>query len=381
MNQEAIYNFVKKINTAENEKKIADFTAQGLIEITKAKACWIGLANLETNKIGLNRLKGTEVYKQNKSLVNEVKKIRQTILDFYNNVEINDLYDYMEFLSKGNKILKPVIYRNNTLGYIGLVSDDDDFYKNNIAVVNILMEYINSRLEIVSLIYEKERDHKSRMEFLASVSHEFKTPLNSIIGFADLLIENMKGSGEEKYINNIRHSASFLMGLIQNVLDFARSEYKPLELRLEKCRPKKIITDIIWSFDEMRKEKNLTFNYTLSDVTIVADPLRFKQLVYNLISNAIKFSRENGVISIVSYINADKEFVFEIKDSGDGISKKDLDKIFTFFTQVNRNRLKRQQGSGVGLAVCKTIAKAHGGDIYVKSRLRYGSTFWFAIPQ
>ena len=131
----------------------------------------------------------------------------------------------------------------------------------------------------------------------------------------------------------------------------------------------------------MRKEKNLTFNYTLSDVTITADPLRFKQLVYNLISNAIKFSKENGVISIVSYINTNKEFIFEIKDSGDGISKKDLCKIFTFFTQVNRSQLKRQQGSGVGLAVCKKIAKAHGGDIFVKSRLHYGSTFWFVIPQ
>ena len=381
MNKEAIYNFIKKINTAENEKQIADFTNQGLIEVTNAIACWIGLANLETNKIEINRLKGTEAYKKNKILTEEVKKIRQTMSDFYNNVEINELYDYMTFLSKDCRILKPVIYRNNTLGYIGLVSDDNEFYKNNIYTVNILIEYINSRLEIISLEIEKEKNNRTRMEFLASVSHEFKTPLNSIIGFADLLTENLKGTKEEKYINNIYQSSLFLMGLIQNVLDFSRSEYKPLELRLEKCKPKKIINDIIWSFDEMRKEKNLTFNYTLSDVTITADPLRFKQLVYNLISNAIKFSKENGVISIVSYINTNNEFIFEIKDSGDGISKKDLCKIFTFFTQVNRSQLKRQQGSGVGLAVCKTIAKAHGGDIYVKSSLHYGSTFWFCIPQ
>ena len=381
MNKEAIYNFIKKLNTAENEKQIADFTNQGLIEITHAKACWIGLANWGTNKIEISRLKSTEAYKKNKQLAAEIKKIRQTMSDFYNNVEINDLYEYIEFISKENKILKPVIYRNHNLGYIGLIDDKQDFYKNNIETVNILLEYVNSRLEIVSLTHEKEINHKNRMEFLASVSHEFKTPLNSIIGFADLLTENLKGTKQEKYINNIHKSSLFLMSLIQNVLDFSRSEYKPLELRLEKCKPKKIINDIIWSFDEMRKEKNLTFNYTLSDVTITADPLRFKQLVYNLISNAIKFSKENGVISIVSYINTNNEFIFEIKDSGDGISKKDLCKIFTFFTQVNRSQLKRQQGSGVGLAVCKTIAKAHGGDIYVKSRLHYGSTFWFCIPQ
>lgn len=381
MNKEAIYSFVKKINTAKTEKEITDLINQGLLETTQAKAAWIGLANWETNKIEINRIKGTDLYKKDKELIAQLKKIRQIMSDFYNNVEINDLYDYMIFLSKDDKIIKPIIYRNNTLGYIGLVGNDNNFYRDNINTVNILIEYINSKLEIISLIKEREINHKNRMEFLASVSHEFKTPLNSIIGFADLLSENLKGTKHEKHINNVHQSALFLMGLIQNVLDFSRSNYKPLELHLEKCKPKKIISDIIWSFDEMRKEKNLTFNYTLSDVTITADPLRFKQLVYNLISNAIKFSKENGIISIISYLNTNNEFIFEIKDSGDGISKKDLSKIFTFFTQVNRNQLKRQQGSGVGLAVCKTIAKAHKGDIFVKSRLHCGSTFWFCIPQ
>ena len=381
MNKEAIYSFVKKFNTAKTKKEITDLINQGLLETTQAKAAWIGLANWETNKIEINRIKGTDLYKKDKELIAQLKKIRQIMSDFYNNVEINDLYDYMIFLSKDDKIIKPIIYRNNTLGYIGLVGNDKNFYRDNIDTVNILIEYINSKLEIISLIKEREINHKNRMEFLASVSHEFKTPLNSIIGFADLLSENLKGTKHEKHINNVHQSALFLMGLIQNVLDFSRSNYKPLELHLEKCKPKKIISDIIWSFDEMRKEKNLTFNYTLSDVTITADPLRFKQLVYNLISNAIKFSKENGIISIISYLNTNNEFIFEIKDSGDGISKKDLSKIFTFFTQVNRNQLKRQQGSGVGLAVCKTIAKAHKGDIFVKSRLHCGSTFWFCIPQ
>ena len=381
MNKEAIYNFVKKINAATNEKETANFIIQGLLELTKADICWIGLANWETNKIEINKIKTAENCKKNPELVKEIKKIRQTILDFYNNVEIEELYEYMNFVSNDNKIVKPIVYRNNTLGYIGLASYNEDFYKRYISSINILLEYINHKLEILSLWEEKEKNHKSRMEFLASVSHEFKTPLNSIIGFSDLLVEKLKNTDEEKYIKNINKSAEFLMGLIQNVLDFARSEYKPMELKIETFRPKKLINDIIWSFDEMRKEKNLTFNYTLSDVTINADPLRFKQLVYNLISNAIKFSNINSTISIVTYINANKEFIFEIKDNGDGISKKDIGTIFNLFSQVNRSQLKRQQGSGVGLSVCKKITNAHGGDIFVKSRLHYGSTFWFVLPQ
>ena len=171
------------------------------------------------------------------------------------------------------------------------------------------------------------------------------------------------------------------MDLIKNVLDYARSEYSPMELKIEKFRPKKIISDIIWSFDEMRKEKNITFNYTLSDIIISADLIRFKQLVYNLISNALKFSKTNSSISIITYLNRKQEFIFEIKDNGDGISKKDMSKIFNFFTQVNRSQLKRQQGSGVGLALCRKILNAHGGKIFVKSKFHYGSTFWFTIPQ
>ena len=96
--------------------------------------------------------------------------------------------------------------------------------------------------------------------------------------------------------------------------------------------------------------------------------IRFKQLVYNLISNAVKFSKENSTISIVTFVNNKKEFTFEIKDRGDGISKKDQAKIFNFFTQVNRSQLKRQQGSGVGLALCRKIVRSHGGEIFVKSK-------------
>ena len=149
MNKEAIYSFVKKINTAKTEKEITDLINQGLLETTQAKAAWIGLANWETNKIEINRIKGTDLYKKDKELIAQLKKIRQIMSDFYNNVEINDLYDYMIFLSKDDKIIKPIIYRNNTLGYIGLVGNDKNFYRDNSDTVNILIEYINSKLEIM----------------------------------------------------------------------------------------------------------------------------------------------------------------------------------------------------------------------------------------
>ena len=381
MNKKAINKFVKKINTAKTNKELADIINQGFMDITGAQACWTGLINWETNQIQVRKIKSSSDFQKNKKLSSDVKEIRQTAYDYYKNFEIEDLNEYFELTSKKNIILLPLIYRNNSLGYIGMISEDDNFNKKNIETVNIILEYISSRLEIISLYEERKRSGRERIEFLASISHEFKTPLNSIMGFSDLLAENFQGTENEKYLNNISKSSAYLMKLIQNVLDYTKDEYGVMELKPEKFRAKEIIDDIIWSFEEIRKEKNITFNYILSDVIIKADLIRFKQLVYNLISNAVKFSKENSTISIVTFVNNKKEFTFEIKDRGDGISKKDQAKIFNFFTQVNRSQLKRQQGSGVGLALCRKIVRSHGGEIFVKSKLHYGSKFCFTIPQ
>lgn len=381
MNKKAIYKFLKKINTANSNKELADIINQGFMDITGAQACWTGLINWSTNQIEARKIKTSAKFQNNKKLSSNVKEIRQITFDYYKNFEIEDLNEYLELTSKNNIILLPLIYRNNSLGYIGMISEDENFNKKNIETANIILEYISSRLEVISLEEEKKRNGQEKIEFLASISHEFKTPLNSIIGFAELLAEHFQGTENEKYLINITKSSAYLMKLIQNVLDYTKDEYGVMELKPEKFRSKQIIDDIIWSFEEIRKEKNITFNYLLSDVIIKADLIKFKQLVYNLISNAIKFSKENSTISIVTFLNNKQEFSFEIQDTGDGISKKDQAKIFNFFTQVNRSQLKRQQGSGVGLALCRKIVRLHGGEIYVKSKLHYGSKFCFTIPQ
>ena len=145
-------------------------------------------------------------------------------------------------------------------------------------------------------------------------------------------------------------------------------------------RTKELIEDIITGFDDVVKQKNIHISYTITDMEISADEKRLKQVIYNLISNAIKFNKPNGTITIVTYIDEMQNFNFEIKDSGEGIRKNDYDRIFNFFNQINRNQLKRQQGSGIGLALSKMIVEAHNGKIGFHSRLRSGSTFWFKIP-
>lgn len=380
MNKKAIYNFVTKINAVKNLKDMADTINTEFIQLTGAYASWVSLINWNNNQVEVRKILTTERFKQDKNLEKEVKNIKQTISDFYKNFGLEEIYEHLSYMSNTNKILKPIIYRNNILGYVGLISADKKFNKNYITEVEILIEYISARLEIITLYDEKKRNARERTEFLASVSHEFKTPLNAIIGFCDLLSENIENEENLKYLHNISNNSVYLMSLIKNILEYARSDSQPLTIKKERIRTKQLINEILQNFDEIRKEKNITFNYTLSDIIVNADLIRFKQLIYNLISNAIKFSKENSSVSIVTYVNRKKEFVFEIRDKGDGISKKDITKIFNFFTQVNRSELKRQQGSGVGLALCRKILQAHGGEIYVKSKLHQGSTFWFTLP-
>ena len=203
MNKKAINKFVKKINTAKTNKELADIINQGFMDITGAQACWTGLINWETNQIEVRKIKSSTDFQKNKKLSSDVKEIRQTAYDYYKNFEIEDLNEYLELSSKKNIILLPLIYRNNSLGYIGMISEDDNFNKKNIETVNIILEYISSRLEIISLYEERKRSGRERIEFLASISHEFKTPLNSIMGFSDLLAENFQGTENEKYLNNI----------------------------------------------------------------------------------------------------------------------------------------------------------------------------------
>ncbi len=377
-----ICKFLKKINTISTSKELAKFTAFEFLELTSAEASCFCLLSSVTNTIEIKTYAYAQGKKKSSRLVHAIEQISKVGVDMLtNNFENEDIIEYLNSISKDQVIIEPIYYKNTVLGFVALVNKNRNFKKHNALVVESLMEAVNSRIEIISLNDELKRTNQEKVQFLASISHEYKTPLNSIIGFSDMLKSELEGTKSYKYIDNISKSSKFLLSLIQDILDMARSEYKQLELKYETFRPKDVIKDIIYSFDEVIKEKNINFSYTLMDVEITADLKRFKQLIFNLISNALKFNKIGGKIVVVTYVDENKNYIFEIKDSGDGIRKKDYDKIFNFFSQVNRNKLKRQQGSGVGLALCKVITDAHKGNIGFKSRLNNGSTFWFSLPQ
>ncbi|MCM1009349.1 MAG: HAMP domain-containing histidine kinase [Fusobacterium sp.] len=363
LKEKDLYDFLKNLNMKTGLKDalacMTDFLR------SDAEAAWVLLINPKTNKPLLR------VGSKNHARVAQINKL---VLDYFGNgFEQDDIIEFIYSISGGDTVIEPVFFAGNLQGILGVIGQDKDF-------VRLVLECASQKLENFSLKEENERTFKERMEFLASISHEFKTPLNSIIGFSDIMQAKNSDPALAKYIKNISNSSKFLLGLILDVLDLSRSQTKEMELQYERFSPKSVILETLGTLENQIKEKNIEVRYTLMEMYIDADLRRFRQLVLNLISNAVKFNKINGKITIVTYMNEKREFVFEIKDTGDGISKKDCGKIFKFFSQVNQDQLKRQQGSGVGLFLCKTIVDAHKGKIDFKSRLNYGSTFWFTIP-
>lgn len=226
--------------------------------------------------------------------------------------------------------------------------------------------------ENVSLKQEKSQIFEKVKLLMAKVSHEFKTPLNSIMGFTELIKNNSYDKRINEYANIILNCSEHMLTLIQNIIDVSCSKYKPIELSFSIFNTYEPIKDIINEYPTSK------IHSTLINTTIVADYMRFKQLVINLISNAVKFGN-NKPIKIITYIE-NNMFCCEISDRGEGISEDNLNKVFDIFSQVSENKDKRLAGTGIGLALCKNIVESHGGEISVQSNKTDGTTFCFKLP-
>lgn len=371
---------LKKLNSIKQKQELCKTICDGFLKLTNSRVCVCCLFNQDSASVETKKISYSSDYIKKQELSNFIEKINKDCRSFLKKSdEIETVFSYFQPLSGKNLIIVPIVYSKTFLGYLMLKKDDVNFYKDNIHFINIFPEHIALILENISLYQESEKQNRRKIEFLAGISHEFKTPLNSIIGFAEILKVKDADSEDSKYIGNILHSSKHLLALIEDVLDVSKSQYRALELSYTIFSPKDEIVQILFALEKMLKEKNINLNYTLTDIKISADIKRFRQLIYNLVSNAIKFNKQNGKIVIFTYIKDDK-FFLEISDTGDGISKRNYEKIFDFFSQVNRSQLKRQLGSGVGLALCKMITLAHNGEINFKSQLGKGSCFWFNLP-
>ncbi len=223
-----------------------------------------------------------------------------------------------------------------------------------------------------------------KTEFMTSMSHDLRTPLNSIIGFTDLLLEQSYGLLNEDQLGclkDVQDSSQFLLEMINKILDISSIETGEVHLEYKKISLNSLIIQISTSIKPMCLQKNLEFKVESikSDKMINVDPIRFKQILYNLITNAIKYTNRGR---ITLDIKEDKnQWTFNVIDTGIGISKEDQKDIFQGFKRVDSSFVQSVPGMGLGLLLAKRLVNLHGGVISVKSKLRKGTTFSFIIPK
>jgi len=228
--------------------------------------------------------------------------------------------------------------------------------------------------------------NRLKSEFLANMSHELRTPLNAIIGFADLMHQGKVGpvsAEHEEYLGDILTSSRHLLHLINDVLDLAKVESGKMEFRPEPIDLGKLVDGVRDTLRGLAASKRLRVETDVSpDVAAaVVDPVRMKQILYNYLSNAIKFTPAGGHIRLRITPEGPDLFRIDVQDTGVGIAAEHLSKLFVEFQQLDASTAKQYQGTGLGLALTKRIVEAHGGRVDVRSTLGTGSTFSAILPR
>lgn len=224
-----------------------------------------------------------------------------------------------------------------------------------------------------------------KSEFLANMSHELRTPLNSIIGFADLLHSGEVGADSSSYkdfLGEILSSSRHLLQLINDVLDLAKVESGKLTFRPETVDLSCLITDSMALLRSVAASKHIAIQVDVDSklASVTLDPSRFKQVLYNYASNALKFTAEGGTVSLRARPEGADMFRLEVEDTGIGIAPAEIGQLFVEFQQLDAGTAKRHAGTGLGLALTKRIVEAQGGSIGVRSVVGSGSVFFAILP-
>ncbi|MEZ5334189.1 MAG: ATP-binding protein [Methanolobus sp.] len=229
-----------------------------------------------------------------------------------------------------------------------------------------------------------EEANKTKDEFLATMSHELRTPLTSVIGFSDVLLDETFGSLDDKqkrYVSHILDAGKHLLELINDVLDISKVEAGKMDLFYEDFNVSSAIAEVQGMVSPLAMEKHIGISSEIESKVenINADRTKFRQILYNLISNAIKFTPDKGSIAINAR-HSDGMLLVSVTDIGIGISKEDIDKLFHPFKQLDSYITQDSEGTGLGLSLVKKFVELHDGRVWVESDPGNGSTFTFSIP-
>ena len=233
---------------------------------------------------------------------------------------------------------------------------------------------------------EADIANASKSRFLANMSHEIRTPINAIIGMNEMILREEKDEEIRQYATDVKNSSITLLGIINDILDTSKIESGKMELVPTKYDSKTLIKNIINMISYRAKEKNLRFDVQVDEnipSILYGDDVRLKQIIVNILTNAVKYTKEGSVTFIVNGTKEDDLYKLhvEVTDTGIGIKEENLDKIFDAFERVDESKNKYIEGTGLGMSITKQLITLMGSKIEVKSVYGEGSTFAFDVVQ
>jgi len=319
--------------------------------------------------------------------VEELVKRKQPFKDFLKPVIAKDGRT-LTTLSSGVPILDA---NGNLLGYRGSSKDiterqqaEDDliFAKAELQEYVTALEFSNQALQEANRLAEAATRAKS--EFLANMSHEIRTPMTAILGYADIMLEEDVCRGLREYVEVIKHNGKHLLELVNDILDLSKVEAGKMEIDSTRCSPIELLNEVVSLMQVRADAKHLKFTTEfLGPIpeTILTDPLRLRQILVNLVGNAIKFTDE-GEIRLAAQLTSkggNTQLRINVTDTGIGMDPAEIGRLFQAFTQVDNSATRKFGGSGMGLFISRRLAEILGGNIEVESRPGRGSTFSVTI--
>ncbi len=396
---------VAKVSTAASTILEVDALLQSVVDLAKTSFglyhAHIYLRDEFTDKLVLRAgadsvgrlmvLEGREIDLEAESLIARAARTRQGIIE-------NDVRKTIDFVphpllpNTQAELAVPMIVGDKLMGVLDLQSEqvgifreeEMDVYRTLASQVGVAVQNATLFSEQIATADKLREVDRLKSEFLASMSHELRTPLNSIIGFADVLLEGLDGDLNDRMeedVRLIRDSGSHLRELIGEILDMSKIEAGRMELRYERIDMREMAQDIIATARPLVQQKSLDLFLELADdVEIVeADRTRIRQVMWNILGNAVKFT-ERGHVKLTVDIEENKMMRIGIHDTGIGIKPENIPVVFEQFRQVDGKLNRKVGGTGLGLPITKKLIEIHGGDIWIESEVGEGSTFWFTLP-